>query len=162
MFKKLNGVVFGKLHQFSSMTFRRFGFDNYSWAAVLLFGAAAASLYLYRLANNLASSESNPKIAGMRERAAVGGVAVFVVLAVLVLCGRKHIRKYATRHYDLGQQVDPLLSFFGWFPVVAYFLSLPFMFWPGVLDMLLAGVGFMFLLSEPPPMEERMNRAFGE
>jgi hypothetical protein len=160
MLKRVNKAVFGSLHRFSSLTFRWFGLDNYGWAVLLFLGAAIASLYLYRFAGALAATEADMRVADMRRTSAFAGVVVFAGLAVVILASRKSIRKYATRHYDMGGRISSPLSFFGWFPVLTYLLAQPFMMGPGNLDLFLAGLGVMFALSEPPPMEERMNRSF--
>lgn len=160
MFKKLNKVVFGIIHRFSSATFRLFGFDNYAWCATSFVVAGVTSLFLYNEAMKLAAAEKDPEIAQMRQSSALFGVIVMVFLAGVVLYFRKDIRKVATKHYDLGNQVSLGFSLFGWGFVAVYALSLSFSYWPGNLDMLIFGIGVMFLLSEPPPMEERMNRAF--
>mgnify|MGYP001580621188 FL=1 len=86
---KINKMVFGWLHKLSSATFRRFGFDNYAWSVALFVAAAVASFFVYRLAMSLAVMETNPNIAGMRQRSAFGGIMIFVVLAGFVLHQRK-------------------------------------------------------------------------
>jgi len=90
MFKKLNKVVFGIIHRFSSATFRLFGFDNYAWCATSFVVAGVTSLFLYNEAMKLAAAEKDPEIAQMRQSNAVGfyaissiGAALFALAAVM-------------------------------------------------------------------------------
>jgi len=155
----LNKVTFGLIHRFSSLTYRRLGMDNYTWSAAFFAGAAYASVYLARNAIQLGLGEET-SIAEMRERSAYLGLVFFIGMAVLVLYFRKEVRKEATRYYDMGNKINPWISVFPWLSVIFYFVTLPFMYWPGVLDVLLVGIGLMFLFAEPPPMEERVDKEF--
>jgi len=162
MLAKLNTLVFGLVHRFASLTYRRLGIDNYTWSVTFFTLAAMTSFYMGKVATELAITEERVEIAEMRRSSALIGVVFFVVMAGYVLYFRKAIRKYATRHYDMGNGLNPWISLLFWYCMVIYFGTLPFMRWPGVLDAFLVGIGLMFLFAEPPPMENRLDRALNK
>lgn len=136
------------------------GFDNYTWTSVFFFVAAVESFYMYKLAMRLAAAETDPKIIDMRHSSAYLGIFVFTILAIAVLIFRNKIRKYSTRYYDFGNNLSHQVAFIAWLPIVLYVPSLFVGVFPGTVDFLFFGIGLLFLISEPPPMEQRMNRTF--
>jgi hypothetical protein len=60
----------------------------------------------------------------------------------------------------MGNGLNSWISVLPWLTFILYFGSMPFSHGLGNLDAFLFGIALMFLFSEPPPMEDRMERAF--
>lgn len=163
--RTIDSFVQRGMHAMCNFTYRKFGVDNYIVGIVIFVLAFCTSVWIYFTAQEMAVHNISQRVAQFRIQGGQFGAFFFGGMALVAIIISRPMRYYLQMAHDTKTtDTQPLeVIIIPWAFVSMYILNLGFASmgqntWTNMLDCALIGIGFMFLRSKPPTMEDRMKK----